>query len=104
MPSRKGIRNFGAQIIEEVLQMKSEGKTNKEIIVYFGFNDKSVIKQLIKRYNRKQRQIEEGIVRRKIGRPRKSEPRSPDDKYKLIKQLQMENELLRSFLSEAGRR
>lgn len=104
MAGRKGIRNFGADIIEEVLQMKSKGKTNKEISLHLGFKDKSVIKQLIKRHNRKQRQKEEGVVPRKIGRPRKSEPRTLDDKDKLLKQLQMENELLRSFLSEAGRR
>jgi len=29
MAGRKGIRNFGADIIEEVLQMKSEGKTRR---------------------------------------------------------------------------
>lgn len=104
MAGKKGMKHFGADIIEEVLQMKSEGKTNREISEHIGFNDKYVIKRLISRYNRNQCQIEAGTLPRKRGRPRNTEPQAPDDKDRLIKQLQMENDLLRSFLSETGRR
>lgn len=104
MAGKKGMKHFGADIINEVLQMKNQGKSNREISEYFGFRDKYVIKRLIYRYNRKQRQIEVGILPRKRGRPRKNEIQTSQDKDRLIKHLQMENELLRSFLSEAGRR
>lgn len=104
MAGKKGMKHFGDAIIEEVLQMKSEGKTNREISEHFGFKDKYVIKRLIKRYNAKQRKVKMGIPLRKKGRPRKSKLQSPADKDQLIKQLTMENELLRSFLLEAGRR
>lgn len=102
--TNKGRKHYGNAIIEEVLQMVSEGKTQREISEYYGFKDKMVVRELIKRHNRKIRIIESGIIPRKIGRPRKSKLRTPEDKDRLIKQLKMENELLRSFLSDAGRR
>lgn len=104
MAGKKGMKHFGAAIIEEVLRMKGEGKTNRAIAKHFRFEDKYVIKRLVKRYNAKQRQLEIGMPPRKRGRPRKTESQNSVDKDQLIKQLTMENELLRSFLLEAGRR
>lgn len=105
MSGIKDMKHFGDAILGEVLSMKQEGKTNREISEYFGFKDKYVIKQLIARYHRKQKRIEEGILIRPKGRPRKGTELT-DDKKKdnQIKQLKMENELLRSFLQIAGRR
>jgi transposase len=104
MAGKKGMKHYGAAIIEEVLRMKAEGKTNRAIAKHFGFEDKYVIKRLVNHYNAKQRKLEIGILPRKRGRPRQSELRNPTGKDQLIKQLTMENELLRSFLLEAGRR
>lgn len=104
MAGKKGMKHFGEAIIEEVLEMRNQGKTNKEISEHFGFKDKYVIKKLIMRYNKKQRQMQVGVLPRKKGRPGKNELNTVADKDRLIKQLQMENELLRSFLSEVGRR
>lgn len=102
--TKKGTKHFGAAILEEVLQMKREGKTHAEISLYFGFPNKFVIKKLVERYNRKQRKVESGVLPRKKGRPRKTSPDTLVEKDQVIKQLTMENELLRSFLSEVGRR
>ena len=67
------------------------------------------------RYNEKQRKIAAGIAIRKKGRPSKdtvvtAEDKLADLRYKLarkearIKQLEMENELMRDFLSLTGRK
>jgi len=97
MAGKKGATHFGKDIIDDVLRMKAEGKTNKEISVHFGFSNKRTIKDLITRYNRKQQQSGENLSGSK-------QPHAEVSKDKLITQLQMENELLRSFLYEIGRR
>lgn len=59
------------------------------------------IKELVKRYHRQQRYPIQAL--RKRGRPRK-QPISTEKEYQQrIKQLEMENDLLRSFLQAAGR-
>ena len=69
----------------------------------------------ITRYNRRQDKIAAGIAIRKKGRPPKDTVVTKEDKladlrYKLarkdarIKQLEMENELMRDFLSLTGRK
>lgn len=98
MAGFKGMKHYGNQIIDEVLKMKEEGKTNREISDYYGFKDKQVIKDLIKRYNRKQRKIASGIETKKKGRLKKVLTLQDQ-----INQLKMENELLKSFLKECER-
>jgi len=49
--TNKGRKHYA--IIEEILQMVSEGKTQREISEYYGFKDKMVVRELIKRHNRK---------------------------------------------------
>lgn len=103
MAGKKGMKQFGAAIIDDVLRMVGEGKTHREISELYGFQDKEVIRGLIKRHNGKLRKIEAGFAPRLIGRPRKSDtPNINHDQE--IRRLKMENELLRSFLLEAGRR
>jgi len=100
----KGQKQFGDVILNDVLKMKAEGKSNREISEFYGLKDKYVIKQLISRYHRKQKKIAAGIVLLSKGRPRKgSELTDEDKKENQIKQLKMENELLRSFLQIVGR-
>ncbi len=101
----KGQKQFGDIILDEVLMMKEQGKTNREISEYFGFKDKFVIKQLIARYHRKQKKLEAGILIRPKGRPKKdTELTMEQKKDNQIRQLKMENELLRSFLQIVGGR
>lgn len=103
MGTKKGRKHFGKTIIDEVLRLRDEGKSHREISEYFGLESKDVIKKLLERHRKKERLIEAGLIPRKKGRPRKHEIQGEKFKDNKIKQLQMQNQLLRSFLSEAGR-
>jgi predicted transcriptional regulator len=106
-------KQFGHIIVEKVFEMKRSGQTHREIATELGYTYKQ-IKELVKRENIRQRKLAAGIVIHKKGRPSKECIVSEEDKivdlrYKLsrkdyrIKQLEMENELLRDFLKETGR-
>ena len=64
---------------EEILRLKSEGKTNREISEKFGFNMKQ-IKNFITRYNTRQKKLAAGIVIRRKGGPAKDYEVSEQDK------------------------
>ncbi|MCB2296128.1 imidazolonepropionase [Clostridium algoriphilum] len=104
MSAVKGKKQFGSAIINEVKEMVSQGKTQKEIAEFFGLKNKFVIKQLLKRERRKENRIAVGIVPRAKGRPRKIDVVSEQGKDNEIKRLKMEIELLRSFLQITGRK
>ena len=98
----------------EILEMKSKGYTNREICTKYGFEIKQ-LKNFINRFNTNQRKIAAGIAIKKKGRPAKDSVVTEEDKladlrYKLarkdakIKQLEMENELMRDFLSLTERK
>ena len=89
----------------EILVMRKEGATRQEIADRFGLS-KAQIKGWINRYNRKQAELEAGIVPRPKGRPRKdAAPRDVvrEQAYE-IERLRMENKLLRDFLRFTGRK
>lgn len=88
----------------EILEMKSLGKTNREIAEHFGFRDKYVVKQFIARHNRNAKRLDAGILPSRRGRPPKGYVPTEQDKDNEIKRLKMENELLRDFLHLAGRK
>ena len=93
-------------LLPEIKAMLAEGKTQREIADYYGFKDKQVVKELLKRERRKERKLEAGILPRPQGRPRKSDaPRDivAEQAYE-IRRLRMENELLRDFLQFTGRK
>jgi len=98
----------------EILEMKSKGLTLKEIGGKLGFSYNQ-IHNFITRYNANQRKLAVGIALHKKGRPSKDCVISETDKvnelkYILarkeakIKQLEMENELMRDFLSHTERK
>lgn len=89
-------------IREEILKMCAEGKTQREIAAYFGFKDKYIVKEYLKRERRKERAQAYGILPRRRGRPPKDHV--PTEEENEIKRLRMENELLRDFLRAAGRK
>ena len=102
------------QYAEEILRLKAEGKTRAEIGAKLGFS-KEQIHNFISRHNNKQRKLAAGIIPKKKGRPTKDCLVTKNDKladlrYKLarkdarIKQLEMENELMRDFLSLTERK
>ena len=93
---------------KEILELKEQGHTLREIGQRFGLSYEQV-HNFISRHNERQRKIAAGIAIRKKGRPSKDTVVTEEDKladlrYKLarkdakIKQLEMENELMRDFL------
>ena len=88
-----------------ILELKREGKTNREIAQMLGV-DKKCIKNWVGRFNRQQRKLEAGIKPRPKGRPRKdAQPRDivAEQAYE-INRLKMENELLRDFMRSMERK
>ena len=90
-------------LTEAVFERKANGETNRAIAESYGLTLQQ-IKELIKRENRRKRQIEAGCQPQPKGRPRKTPQTEMERKDSKIVLLQMENELLRNFLSEVGRR
>ena len=99
---------------EEILRLKAEGKTKREIGEQLGFT-KIQIHNFISRYNEQQRKISAGVTIKRKGRPPKDYQVSEEDKVAQlryiidrkdakIKSLEMENELMRDFLSLTGRK
>ena len=98
----------------EILELKEQGYTKRAIGEKYGFTFEQV-HNFITRHNRNNRKLSAGIVLKKKGRPPKDHIVSEQDKvaelkYILarkdakIKTLEMENELMRDFLSRTGRK
>lgn len=99
---------------KEIFKLREQGKTKREICERFGFTMKQIT-NFITRYNTKQRKLEAGISIKKKGRPPKDyvvteEMKIAELKYIIarkdakIKSLEMENELMRDFLSLTERK
>lgn len=99
---------------KEIIKLQEQGLTKREIGDKFGFS-KEQIKGFLKRYRMNQQKLAAGIALKKKGRPAKDSIVTEEDKladlrYKLarkearIKQLEMENELMRDFLSLTGKK
>ena len=102
------------QYEKEIIEQWEQGKTLREIADKFGFTKKQV-QEFKTRYNRKQRMLSAGIAIKQKGRPTKNyvvreQDRVSQLKYILarkdakIKSLEMENELMRDFLSLTERK
>ena len=98
---------------KEIIELTEQGLTHREVAERLGFSQNQ-IENFIKRYHRKQRKLDAGIALKKKGRPTKDSIVTEADKvtelkYILarkeakIKALEMENELLRDFLSLTGK-
>lgn len=96
-------KHYGQAIIKDVLRMKDEGLTSREIGENFGFTTKQ-IKKLLERYRRNERNREAGILPRPKGRSRKIFQTQEEKLLFENEQLRMENELLRAFRHAIGRR
>ncbi len=99
---------------KEILELKRQGLTKREIGNKLGFC-KEQIHNFISRYNENQRRISAGIALKRKGRPPKDyvvreEDKIAELKYIIvrkdakIKSLEMENELMRDFLSLTERK
>lgn len=98
----------------EILELKSQGMTTRKIGEKLGFSKKQIC-NFITRHNQNQRKLEAGIALRKKGRPAKDSVVTEADKMSELKyilarkeakiqQLEMENELMRDFLSLTERK
>ena len=87
----------------EILAMKESGKTKREIAEHYGLNMEQV-KELLKRYRRRERKLASGHVPRPKGRPRKDGQVPKQDLQKEVERLRMENKLLRDFLQSTERK
>ena len=103
----------------EIIEMWNNGKSLREIGNLFGFTHQEM-KDFKTRYNKKQRLIAAGEALHKKGRPCKKEGELPPSierldklaqmryvlasKERYIKRLEMENNLMRDFLSLTERK
>ena len=92
-------------LAEEIFRRKAEGETNRQIAESYGLT-KEQVKQLVTRQNRKRCAVENGYVPKPKGRPRKNQCEETEEmkRNKEVVRLRMENDLLRNFLCEVGRR
>lgn len=88
---------------KEILEMRENGKSRREIWEHFGLSEKQY-ENFLTRYNRRQKELAAGIVPRRPGRPTKGAASSQLSKDNEIKRLKMENALLRDFLYGTGRK
>lgn len=99
---------------KELLDLKAKGITVREIGEQFGLTYEQT-HGFFKRYNHKQRKIAAGLAVRRKGRPPKDYAVSDEDKISelryiiarkdaKIKSLEMENELMRDYLSLTERK
>ena len=77
--------------------------SNRQIAESYGLTQ-TQIEQLVNRQNRKRKKLEAGIIIRPKGRPPKTGQTPEAVQEQEVRQLRMTVELLRNFLSEAGRR
>ena len=103
-----------SQYEDEIIELRSQGITKRKICEKYGFTMKQLT-NFITRYNEKQRKIKTGIASRTKGRPPKDYEITEDMKINelkyiiarkdsKIKRLEMENELMRDFLSLTERK
>jgi len=99
---------------KEILELKEQGLTLRQIGERLGFSQKQV-KNFLERYRRNERKIAAGKIIKRKGRPRKDDKYTETDKVNelkyiiarkdaKIKALEMENELMRDFLSHTERK
>ena len=101
------------QYEKEILELREQGLTKREIGEKFGFS-KEQIKGVLQRKRRREKKLSYGILPKKRGRPPKEQTTQRNTaaelQYQLarkearIKQLEMENELMRDFLSLTERK
>ena len=85
------------ELLPAIQQMVAEGKTQREIAEYYGFRDKEVVREALKRERRKEKA--------RVPKHRGRKPAKTLAEYKYENQrLKMENELLRDFLQSTERK
>lgn len=102
MAGIKGMKHYSAAIKREAIRLhQEEGMTNKEIMDRLKIVSERRVRFWCQKY-RDEGQL--GIEPKTKGRPRKVARTDQEQIAYELKMLKMENELLKNFLFEAGRR
>ena len=83
------------------MQLRNQGKTQKEIAEHFQLRNVKSVTNLLSRYRVQQERQKLDVLPKKRGRPSKHE--KVETLEEKILRLERENDLLRSFLQSAGR-
>ena len=86
----------------EIIKMREEGMCKREIAEHFNLTTEQV-KELLKRYRRRERKLVSPIIPQPKGRPCKDGQSPRQDPQKELERLRMENKLLRDFLQSIER-
>ena len=82
---------------ERIREMREAGMSRQEIADELGL-EKIQIKNWISRYNRREKDVKQGIIKGTRGRPRSRALSKAEEYEREIARLEMENKLLRDFL------
>ena len=93
-------KHYRDEVLPKVLEMEQQGYTHRMAAEELGYTYEQ-IKRLIYRYHKDQRDSVHLPAKR--GGPRKRAMTTEEAFQARIKQLEMENDLLRSFLQATGR-
>ena len=91
------------ELVEIIEERSKAGETYREIGASLGLTREEV-RGAMHRHHTKERKLAAGYILRPKGRPRKEAASEEVRRNNEIVQLRMQVELLRNFLSEAGRR
>jgi len=90
------------EIESVILSLREAGMTRQEIAEELGLK-KSQIKDWVRRYNKRQKDLHQGIPPKRKGPSRRRPLTTEKDYQQEIARLQMENKLLRDFLQSTER-
>lgn len=96
MSGRKGMSRYGLEMKDMVVQEHSSGISIRQLSKQYGIS-----RYAIQSWCGLRKEVE---IRRAAPLPKGRPTRKPKTPEQTIKRLQMENELLRSFLSAVGRK
>jgi transposase len=100
MSGKQGMKQYSKALKEEAIRLfYEEGQSRRQVAAQLGVADEDRIKKWVQIYRR---EGIEGLTLKPHGRPRVKE--QPNNTEKRIRYLEMENDLLRNFLYEVGRR
>ena len=88
---------------KEILEMQAQGMAYREIGEHFGYT-KMQVKNFVKLYRQRIKNENEISIPKEQDNSNSKSPKTVEECQKEIERLQMENDLLRSFLQAAGRR
>lgn len=101
MTGKAGMKAYSLEVKQEAVRLFFEkGWTKREILVKLGIKNDTQLEGWLRAFRKSGMA---GLKPARIGRPQKAAATIPSSDKERIKQLEMENEILRNFLSETAR-